>query len=165
MVSVNETAPFQPVVEVYTSLQSAEDVADFTRLLAQLSSTPRTEADVALNMHGVLNSPNSRTVVIRDEDGRIQATATGNLCPIPTGNKPWVDDVVTDGNHRHKGYGGMLMDSLHGWFVEQGVPYVNLTSTPDKAAAGSLYEGMGYRERETRVYRLPLAAGSVATKA
>lgn len=159
----SETAPTPPTVEVLSSLTAA-DVEDFARLLPQLSSTPRTEAEIAQNLHGALNSPTSRIVVIRGDDGRIKASATGNLCPIPTGYKPWVDDVVTDQEHRGRGYGRRLMDTLHDWFEEIGAPYANLTSTPDKAAAGSLYEDMGYRERRTRVYRLLLPVGSTATE-
>ena len=158
----NETAPSAPTVEILTSLSLA-DVADLTRLLAQLSSTPKTEADVAQNMQGALGSRTTRTVVIRDETGRIQASATGNLCPILTGLKPWIDDVVTDKDHRGRGYGTALLGALHAWFIEEGAPYVNLTSTPDKAA-GSLYEREGYIERRTRVYRLSLPAGAAATK-
>jgi len=142
MVSTGETAQYQPTVEVLTALTDA-DVQDYARLLPQLSSTPRTEDVIKQNLERSLESPTSRTFVIRDEDGRIQASATGNLCPIPTGLKPWVDDVMTDQEHRGKGYGAMLMGALHGWFQEAGAPYANLTSTPDKGAAGRLYERLG----------------------
>jgi len=155
------TANEQPTPEVLTEL-TQRDVEDVTRLLGQLSSKQRDEAEVALNMHGVLSSPNSRTVVVRDENGRIQATATGNLCPIPTGNKAWVDDVVTDSMSRGKGYGWMVTEALHDWFVENGILSANLTSLPSRDTAGALYERMGYEQRETRVYRVQLSAGAAA---
>lgn len=148
----NETVANPPVVEVLTAL-TPTDVADFARLLPQLSSTSRTEAEIAQNLHGAISSPTSRIVVIRDEAGRIQASATGNLCPIPTGNKPWIDDVVTDEGHRGLGYGGTLTEALEEWFAENGIASSNLTSNPSRVTAGSLYERMGYRERDTRVYR------------
>jgi len=162
MTRTNETVPSPPTVEVLSSLTDA-DIQDFARILPQLSSTPRTEEEIRLNLQRGIDSPTSRTLVIRD-DGRIQASATGNLAPIPTGFKPWVDDVVTDELYRGKGYGARLMEALHGWFEENGAPYANLTSTPDKVAAGGLYERLGYRQRNTRVYRLILPVGSVAIK-
>lgn len=157
-----ETAPGYPPVEALTSLTDA-DVQDFTGLLAQLSSTPRTIEQVRHNLETALASPTTRVAVMRGENGRIIVTATGNLCPIPTGYKPWIDDVVTDESCRGRGYGRRIMETLHGWLEEIEVPYVNLTSTPDKAAAGNLYENMGYERRNTRVYRKRFL-GATATK-
>jgi GNAT superfamily N-acetyltransferase len=152
-----ETSPTPPVVEVLESL-SAADAEDFARLLPQLSSTPRTAEEVDLYLQRALNSPTTRVVVIRDAEGRIQATATGNLVPIPTGYKPWIDDVVTDRDHRGQGWGNILTESLEDWVRDMGGPYVNLTSQPFRNAAGNLYAKRGYRERDTRVYRLQLGA-------
>lgn len=153
MASPQESGEFQPQVEVLTAFRSYGDIEDFARLLPQLSSTERTEEEIARNLHGVISSDTSRVVVIRDEDGRIQASATGNLCPIPTGNKAWVDDVVTDIDHRGLGYGEVVTTALEEWFVENGVMSSNLTSRPARQIAGNLYSRMGYEERDTRVYR------------
>ena len=163
MPHTNEAAPDLPQVEILSSLTNA-DVADFANLLPQLSGTPRTEDEIGGNLQRAIDSPTSRVVVIRGEDGHIHTSATGNLCPIPTGYKPWVDDVVTDEKHRGSGHGTRAMEALHGWFKEIGVPYVNLTSTPDKESAGRLYERMGYKLRNTRVYRLIFPVGTVDSK-
>ncbi len=162
MTAAHEAAAPSPAVEVLNSLSPA-DVEDFARLLPQLSSTPRTLEEIGQNLQGVLDSPTSRIVIIRDEDGRIQGSATGNLCPIPTGHKAWVDDVVTDENHRGQGYAGMLTEALHDWFRENGLASANLTSKPSRVAAGSLYDRMGYEQRDTRVYRIALPLGTTAT--
>jgi hypothetical protein len=94
-----------PEVEVL-DLVLYDDVLDFMRLLPQLSSKPLPSFDVvATRLLAAANQNNadSRVVIIRDEAGRIQASATGTICRIPTGEKPWVDDVVTDENYRGRG--------------------------------------------------------------
>ena len=156
-----ETSPTPPPVEVLESL-SATDVEDFARLLPQVSSTPRTAEEIKLYLQRALDSPTTRVVVIRDAEGRIQATATGNLVPIPTGYKPWIDDVVTDEHHRGQGFGDQVTEALEDWVRDMGGPYVNLTSQPFRNAAGNLYAKRGYRERNTRVYRLPLGAAATS---
>ena len=150
-----EATQERPEVEVLTDITSSV-VEDFQRLLPQLTSSKLPEADVLeAQLRAAVDpqNPDSRVVVIRDAEGRIQASATGNICRIPTGVKAWIDDVVTDEAHRGCGYGGQLMEALHTWFEERAVPSVNLTSNPNRKTAGDLYERMGYQERKTRVYR------------
>jgi GNAT superfamily N-acetyltransferase len=153
---------------VYSPEQLTEltpsDVDDFAALLPQLSSKELTSAEIADNLLATIESPNSAVFVVRGEDGRIRASATGGLCRIPTGIKAWVDDVVTDERHRGNGYGAALMDAVHGWMLEQGATSSNLTSKPERVAAGGLYERLGYVQRNTRVYRAALPAGQAAVK-
>lgn len=147
-----------PAVEILSAI-TPQDVQDFKRLLAQLSSKPLPESSVIeerLNLAINPENPDSCVVVIRDQNGMIQATATGNICRIPTGAKSWIDDVVTDREYRGRGYGRQLMEALHSWFEERGVDSVNLTSKPIREKAGGLYESMGYIPRDTRVYRKSL---------
>lgn len=161
----HEVAQDVPLVETLTEV-AAQDVEDFARLLPQLSSKALPSMEViAERLQAAANPENedSRVVVIRDESGRIQASATGNICRIPTGEKAWIDDVVTDKEHRGKRYGRQLMESLHEWFAERGISSVNLTSRPTRGEAGNLYESMDYAERDTRVYRKPLGAAAVAS--
>lgn len=157
-----ETVREHPVVEILTTV-TPQDVEDFQRLLPQLSSRELPLPDVLeARLLAACDPSNqdSRVVVIRDQ-GRIRASATGNICRIPTGEKPWIDDVVTDEAYRGRGYGRQLMEALHEWFEERGVNSVNLTSNPSREAAGNLYEDMGYRQLDTRVYRKPLGRVAV----
>ena len=160
-----EKAPDLPTVEVLQGALTADDAQDFDKLLQQLSSTPRTPEEVAHNVQRTLDSPQSRIVVIRDQEGRIKATATGNLCLMPTGQKGWIDDVVTDKSGRGRGYGGLLTGALEEWFTEHGATHAHLTSRPSREEAGSLYAKRGYAERDTRVYRKILPGlGAAATE-
>ena len=54
------------------------------------------------------------------------------------------------------------MEALHEWFEERGVSSVNLTSNLHREAAGALYEAMGYRQLDTRVYRKDLGGSAVS---
>ncbi len=157
-----ETVREHPMVEILTTLTS-QDVEDFQRLLPQLSSRELPPPEVIeAKLLAACNSgnPDSRVVVIRDQ-GRIRASATGNICRIPSGEKPWIDDVVTDKAYRGRGFGHQLMEALHEWFEERGISSVNLTSNPHREAAGALYEAMGYRQLDTRVYRKDLGGMAV----
>src|ERR1700694_3212568 len=127
----NELHPdSQTVVETLTEL-SRQDVEDFARLLPQLTSHPDTELRIIeTKLSRAISAEDTAVMVIRDAQGRIQASATANICRIPTGEKPWIDDVVTDADHRGRGYGKQLMVSLHDWFLDRGVDTSNLTSNP-----------------------------------
>jgi GNAT superfamily N-acetyltransferase len=143
-----------PAVEALQTV-TEQDMADFVRLVAQLTNRDMPEPDVRAAVRRAVNpdNPDSRVVVVRDEQGHIQAMATGTICRIPSGEKAWIDDVVTDAEHRGRGYAKALMVDLHGWLVSRGVRSVNLTSTPQREAAGNLYEAAGYQVRDTRVFR------------
>lgn len=162
MVTGNEFAsnPQRPVAEALQTITSS-DVEDFARLLSQLTDRPLTEEEIAHNLLNTVASPTSRIVVIRDGADRVQASATGTICLIPTGKKGWVDDVVTDRAHRRRGYSRILMHSLHDWFAQNGVVSVNLTSAPEREEAWRHYEGLGYRRRDTAVFRTRLGSAAL----
>jgi GNAT superfamily N-acetyltransferase len=146
------------------SLVSRQDVADFARLLPQLSNkTVPDAAQLEVQLRAATDARNNdtRVVVVRGGDGRIQASATGTICRIPSGEKAWIDDVVTDQAHRGRGYARAMMADLHEWMAQRGASAVNLTSKPQRAAAGNLYEADGYYARETRVYRRSLGQTAV----
>lgn len=165
MVAGNESAPNprQPAAEVLQAV-TASDIEDFARLLPQLSDRSLTDEEIAANLLHTVMSPSSKVVVIRDDEGRVQASATGNLIRSPTGVKGWVDDVVTDKDHRGRGYNTVLMHALHDWFAESGASSANLTSKPERTAARRYYEWLGYGLRETGVFRKRLhqSIGSAA---
>jgi GNAT superfamily N-acetyltransferase len=166
MLITPENALATPEVQVLTTV-TPEVVEDFERLLPQLTgeaAPPRDIITANLSAAADPQNPDSRIVVILDDTGRIQATATGTICRIPTGNKAWVDDVITDAAYRGCGCGERLMESLHDWFLERGVTSSNLTTSPHREAAGRLYERQGYEQRTTRVYRLDLLGSAAVSK-
>ena len=156
----------EPSLEVLEQVTDA-DVEDFQRLLPQMTENkaPNHET-LRARLQAVADpeNPDTRLLVVRDEEGRIQATATGTIRRKPTGANGWVDDVVTDEAHRGQGFGEALMEELHTWFVANGIGWIGLTSHSSRAAAGRLYERLGYAEWPTRLYRLQIDMGAQATK-
>ena len=72
---------------------------------------------------------------------------------IPTGTKAWIEDVVVDSKSRGQGLGKALMEHALQEARERGVKSIDLTSRPSRERANRLYQSLGYRIRETNVYR------------
>ncbi len=88
--------------------------------------------------------------------GQIVGTLTLVTFPIPTGVRAWIEDVVTDESARGKGVATALIDEAIRIAKEASARTVDLSSRPSRAAAGVLYERLGFEQRETRMYRYKL---------
>jgi ribosomal protein S18 acetylase RimI-like enzyme len=130
---------------------SDELVAAFARLIPQLSSSavpPTREA-----LQEIVSSPATTMLLARDDDGTIIGSLTLVLFRTPTGARAWIEDVVVDEGARGQGAGEALVDEAIRLAAELGVRTVDLTSRPSREAANALYEKVGFRARETNVYR------------
>ena len=58
-----------------------------------------------------------------------------------------------DAGLRGRGVAGLLTEEALGIAREAGVRTVDLTSRPDRDSANRLYERLGFRRRESTVYR------------
>ncbi|MGN1353731.1 MAG: 2-amino-4-hydroxy-6-hydroxymethyldihydropteridine diphosphokinase [Alloprevotella sp.] len=124
------------------------------RLLPQLSAHASSLSETDLIR--LIDCPTTQVFLGHDEEGTIQAMATLSLMLIPTGVKAWIEDVVVDENCRGRGYGRQLLTHLIAEARRLGASSVNLTSKPERVAANRLYRSLGFRLRQTNVYRLPL---------
>jgi ribosomal protein S18 acetylase RimI-like enzyme len=68
----------------------------------------------------------------------------------------WVEDVVVDENYQGQGLGKKLTQKLIAKAKELNIINIDLTSSPYRLAANSLYQKLGWQKRETNVYRLKL---------
>ncbi len=75
----------------------------------------------------------------------------------PSGIHAWIEDVVVDQNHRTQGYGEALTDNAIKYARQQGAKAISLTSRPQRQAANRLYRRMGFKLRETNLYRMDLS--------
>jgi ribosomal protein S18 acetylase RimI-like enzyme len=134
---------------------TSELVAALNALLPQLTGTPSLlgEDDIAT----ILATPGVRLLVARDDEGRIVGTATLSTYRTPTRRRAHIDDVVVNGSARGQGVGAALTAEAIRLARETGAAQVDLTSTPERAAANRLYQRLGFVRRETNVYRLPLS--------
>ncbi len=89
-------------------------------------------------------------------DGMIVGSLTLALYRIPTGTKAWIEDVVVDSEARGHGIGRLLNEAALDEARRRGAKNVSLTSRPSREAANRLYQRIGFRQRETNLYRFDL---------
>ncbi|HNR40630.1 MAG TPA: GNAT family N-acetyltransferase [Bacteroidales bacterium] len=88
--------------------------------------------------------------------GKIVGMLTLVIYRIPAGTRFWIEDVVVDNSERGKGYGKELTQFALDFAEHSGAETIELTSRPSRVAANKLYQTMGFRIRETNVYRYTL---------
>ena len=71
-------------------------------------------------------------------------------------NAGLIEDVVVDQNYRDKGIAKMLIQNLIEIGKEKKLEQIGLTSHPSRQAANNLYIKLGFKKRDTNVYRLTL---------
>jgi|SRR4051794_38277653 ribosomal protein S18 acetylase RimI-like enzyme len=136
------------------AMEATPEVVDAVRrLLPQLSSaTPPDPAGVAR-----LLSAAGNTVLLARVEDTIVGMLTLVLYPLPSGLRARVEDVVVDDAARGRGVGAALTRAAIDRAERAGARTVDLTSRPSRQAANRLYEGLGFQQRESVVYRMTLA--------
>jgi len=129
---------------------TGEVVEAFGRLIPQLSrsAAPPGPAEIETIVGSAAD-----TVLLARSNGAIVGTMTLVMFPIPTGVRAWIEDVVVDEAARGQGTAEAMMREALRLATEAGAKTVDLTSRPERAAAGRLYERLGFTLRETRLYR------------
>jgi len=132
---------------------SSIDTESIKNLTSQLGehSQPFTDDD----LKAMLSSSGTNLLVARDsENKKIIAMITINVYRIPYVKKAYLDDFVVDGEYRGKGIGSTLFEKALEIAKEQGAAYVDFTSNPKRIEGNKLYEKLGFKKRDTNVYRL-----------
>jgi len=119
-------------------------------LLPQLTSGKKAISGPTLKE--IVQSKNT-TLFIAEQDGEVLGMLTLVTVAIPTGVRCIVEDVVVDNKLRGMGAGLALMEKAEKKAKELGCENINLTSSPDRIAANSLYKKLGFEIRKTNVYR------------
>jgi ribosomal protein S18 acetylase RimI-like enzyme len=70
--------------------------------------------------------------------------------------RAWIEDFVVDKLHRRKGIGEILLDHAIQLAKDAGAKTVDLTSRPSREGAIQLYTKIGFKPRETNVFRITL---------
>ncbi|MEU7000195.1 GNAT family N-acetyltransferase [Nonomuraea sp. NPDC046570] len=139
-------------VEIVSEV-SEEVVGAFGRLLPQLSVGAK-----ALDREAVarLVAFDANIVLVARVGGQIVGTLTLVVFPLPSGVRARVEDVVVDEVARGQGVAAALTDKALELAGEAGARTVDLTSRPSRETANRLYERVGFRRRESLVYRFVL---------
>ncbi|MFK8025251.1 MAG: GNAT family N-acetyltransferase [Ilumatobacter sp.] len=139
-------------IEIATAVDD-ELVGAFERLIPQLSSSsaPPDAAALAALVEGA-----DTVLFVARVDGVIVGSLTLAFYLIPTGLKAWIEDVVVDDAARGHGLGRLLNEAALDHARERGAKNVSLTSRPSREAANRLYQRIGFKVRETNLYRYDL---------
>jgi ribosomal protein S18 acetylase RimI-like enzyme len=130
---------------------SDEIVSAFGRLVPQLSQSAAALDRAAIER---MLRHDANTVFIARIGGQIVGTLTLVMVPIPSGLRARIEDVVVDGAARGIGVGSALTAAAIDVARSANARTLDLTSRPERDSAGRLYERLGFRERDSRVYRL-----------
>lgn len=132
---------------------NAEEINNLLRQLAhdQASFTPVTFAA----LQSIVKDKNLVVMVAREGD-KIVGTATLITAVTMSGFNAMIDDVVVDEKYRGQGLGEKLVQALIDRARELQVRLIELSSRPSRVAANKLYQKLGFKPKETNVYRLKL---------
>jgi ribosomal protein S18 acetylase RimI-like enzyme len=125
--------------------------AAVSRLLPQLFSAG--ELPSRQYLESALSSENIHLFVAELANKEIAGMFTLATCPIPSGLKIWIEDVVVDEAHRGEGLGRELMLHAIEYSKSLGAKTIELTSRPARIAANKLYQSLGFVHYETNVYK------------
>jgi ribosomal protein S18 acetylase RimI-like enzyme len=68
------------------------------------------------------------------------------------GHRGWVYYLAVDPDHRHKGYGRVMMDAAENWLHERGIEKLQLLVRPDNSQVKNFYQSLGYSMQERIIY-------------
>jgi ribosomal protein S18 acetylase RimI-like enzyme len=137
-------------VEVPTEVD-LDLVAAFARLIPQLSSSSAPpDAD---QLAEIIAAPATTLLIARDDSDQIVGTTTLVLFRIPTGVRAWIEDVVVDEAAGGKGAGKALTQEALRIAKEHGAKTLELTSRSSREIANRMYQKLGFKARDTNVYR------------
>jgi ribosomal protein S18 acetylase RimI-like enzyme len=99
--------------------------------------------DIALARKGA----NAVVLVGRDGSGVVASALAGH-----DGHRGWVYYVAVDPDHRHHGYGRLIMAAAEDWLRARGIEKIQLMVRPDNIEVRSFYQSLGYAEQERVVF-------------
>ena len=127
--------------------------AALARLLPQLN--PELPVPTMERLQAIIADPAVTLLLARDGE-QIVGTTTVVVYTTPFWIKARLDEVVVDESARGKGVGAALVKASLDLAREKGVEVVELQSGVHREEANRLYPRMGFKLRQTNVYRIVL---------
>jgi GNAT superfamily N-acetyltransferase len=123
------------------------------RLLPQLN--PDLPVPTMERLRAVVADPSATLFLARDGE-EVVGTTTLIVYTTPFWIKARLDEVVVDAAARGKGVGAALVQTCLDLAREKGAQVAELQSGVQREAANRFYPRMGFKRRETNVYRIVL---------
>ena len=128
-------------------------VQAFKRLMPQLVGEERNPT--LKELEKVIQSKDTFLFFATEEE-EVIGTLTLVFYHVPSGLKAWIEDVIVDENARGKGVATALLWQALQVARKQGALKVDLSSRPHREAANRLYLKMGFKKRDSNMYRFYL---------
>ena len=142
------------MVNVEPTTEARPDVhAALARLLPQLN--PQLPVPTIERLRAIIADPAVTLLLARVGD-QIVGTTTVIVYTTPFWIKARLDEVVVDESARGKGVGAALVQASLDLARGKGAEVVELQSGVHRTEANRLYPRMGFKLRETNVYRIVL---------
>jgi ribosomal protein S18 acetylase RimI-like enzyme len=97
---------------------------------------------------------------VAEADDQVVGMVTVCVFTTLTGKKAYLDHLVVARNWRRRGVARHLMRHAIDIAKIAGASRLDLTASVEKVAARTLYGSLGFQERETGSFRLPVALSS-----
>lgn len=149
-----DSSKISKVIVTAAKVADAELLSALRKLVPQLS-TSASELR-AYDLEDIVDSQ-ALTVLVARVDGTIVGILVVVTFRLPTGVRAWIEDVVVDESARGMGVGTALVEAALRHARNVHASSVDLTSRPSRIEANRLYQRLGFRQRETNVYRFDLS--------
>lgn len=115
----------------------------------------RTKLDMSAYLELVLESVQKegyRLIALFNQKEIVALCGFMPMITLYNGRFIWVCELITDRNHRSKGYGKALLDYVHQWAIENDYPLVSLSSGLQRIDAHRFYEEKMEYDKVSYVY-------------
>lgn len=120
-------------------------------LFGQLNNEIKT-----LDLEELLEGSNPTLVIYAQKQDEIVGMASMAFYKVLSGHKGWIEDVVVHSDHRGKGIGKKMMQALIEEGKQRSLDEVLLFTSHHRLPAIQLYTGLGFRKKDSGLYRLQL---------
>lgn len=128
---------------------------EFNNLLKQLDANSRALSDE--DVRKIIDGPTNRIFIARETAGnKIVGTITLVVVNNFSAKKGLIEDLVVDENYQRKGIGTKLINTAINQARKERIERIDFTSNPTRVEANKLYAKLGFKIRNTNVYRLDI---------
>ena len=107
------------------------------------------------SLREIINSSNSYLFIARNSSTKeIAGMIFEIIYRIPYTTKAYIEDLFIDEKFRKMGIATRLFQKVVDTAREHKAAYIDFTSQPHRIEGNTLYEKLGFKKRDTNVYRL-----------